>query len=139
MAGGAGANYQHWGNGANEDCGGSACANTAQNGSATAAGGSSAAYCNTWWSGSGGGAGGTGPGAFAYAVERLGLVDEDGGPRSGLETLQLPSPFDYARQSILYVPTHLPEASSPEFAAQASNMGSVTSRPGASARISGAR
>ncbi|WP_307794914.1 ATP-dependent DNA helicase DinG [Alkalihalobacillus sp. BA299] len=38
-------------------------------------------------------------GAFAYMIERLGLAD------FGPKTLMLPSPFDYANQSKLYIPT----------------------------------
>ena len=45
--------------------------------------------------------------AFAYLVSRLGVP----APR----TLQLGSPFDYARQATLYVETDLPEPSHPGF------------------------
>jgi ATP-dependent DNA helicase DinG len=54
-------------------------------------------------------------GSFAYAAERLGLVTDEGEPVNGLQMATVASPFDYARQAILYVPQHLPEVQSPEF------------------------
>ncbi len=45
-------------------------------------------------------------GSFAYAQERLGLPDAD--------TSHHPSPFDYRRQALTYIPKGLPDARSPE-------------------------
>jgi ATP-dependent DNA helicase DinG len=50
-------------------------------------------------------------GGFTYFKERLGLTPT--------EELRLPSPFDYARQAVLYVPRRFPEPASPTFAARA--------------------
>ncbi len=51
-------------------------------------------------------------GGFDFTTARLGLRH----PR----TMIVPSHFDYARQALLYVPQHLPEARTPGFAAAAS-------------------
>lgn len=50
-----------------------------------------------------------GPHAFDYVVQRLGLVDR------AWRTLDVPSPFNYPQQAALYVPSHLPEPSHPEW------------------------
>jgi ATP-dependent DNA helicase DinG len=50
-------------------------------------------------------------GDFAYFKHRVGLED-------ALE-LESPSPFDYQRQAVLYVPRYLPEPNQPEFALHA--------------------
>jgi len=50
-------------------------------------------------------------GGFAYLKERLGLEPT--------EEQLLPSPFDYERQAVLYVPRRLPEPRSPDFVARA--------------------
>lgn len=44
---------------------------------------------------------------FSHFTGRLGLADA--------QTLQIESPFDYERQSLLYLPMELPEPSSPEY------------------------
>ena len=49
-------------------------------------------------------------GSFAYAQERLGLPDA--------ATSHHPSPFDYRRQALTYIPRGLPDARSPEGAAR---------------------
>ena len=54
-------------------------------------------------------------GRFDYVARRLGLVSPEGEPRVELGDLQVGSPFDYRKQAALYLPTHLPEANSPEF------------------------
>ena len=51
--------------------------------------------------------GGAGPDAFAYIKSRLGAVRE--------KTLQLGSPFDYAKQATLHVEADLPDPNSPAF------------------------
>jgi len=51
-------------------------------------------------------------GGFTYLKSRLGLGD-------WAEELIVPSPFDYARQAVLYVPPHLPQPRHPEFTARA--------------------
>ena len=45
-------------------------------------------------------------GSFDYARQRLGVPDA--------ETDYHPSPFDYRRQALIYIPRHLPDARSPE-------------------------
>jgi ATP-dependent DNA helicase DinG len=50
-------------------------------------------------------------GSFDYVRTRLGIDDA--------EELQVPSEFDYARQSLLYLPRRMPPPRSPEFAAAA--------------------
>ena len=50
-------------------------------------------------------------GNFEYARRRLGL--------DGARTLLVPGHFDFASQALLYVPQHLPDPRSPEFAAMA--------------------
>ena len=52
-------------------------------------------------------------GTFDYAQERLGIRHA--------RTLIVESPFDYAKQALLYVPHHLPEPRNPAFTAAASN------------------
>jgi ATP-dependent DNA helicase DinG len=49
-------------------------------------------------------------GDFSHYVQRLGLEDRS-------ETLRIDSPFDYARQALLYVPTNIPDPSDPEYSA----------------------
>jgi ATP-dependent DNA helicase DinG len=46
-------------------------------------------------------------GGFEYIQTRLGLGEA--------ETLQLESPFDFARQAVLYVPRNMPEPNTPDF------------------------
>ena len=46
-------------------------------------------------------------GRFEFAAERLGLSDA--------RTLTVPSPFDYPRQALLFLPEGLPQPDSPEF------------------------
>lgn len=48
-------------------------------------------------------------GGFEFVLERLGLKDRP------WDTLKVDSPFDYARQALLYVPGYLPEPSSPDW------------------------
>jgi ATP-dependent DNA helicase DinG len=50
-------------------------------------------------------------GNFEYARRRLGL--------DGARTLLVPGHFDFARQALLYVPQHLPDPRSPDFAPMA--------------------
>jgi ATP-dependent DNA helicase DinG len=47
-------------------------------------------------------------GDFSHYVGRLGLEDR-------CETLRIGSPFDYARQALLYVPMEMPDPASPEY------------------------
>jgi len=47
---------------------------------------------------------------FGYFVRRLGLA--------GAQTLRFPSPFDYARRALLYVPPALPDPGAPEHTAR---------------------
>jgi ATP-dependent DNA helicase DinG len=54
---------------------------------------------------------GTGGGAFAYVRARLGLD----GDSVGVEELIVGSPFDFARQALLYTPRDLPPPASPGF------------------------
>jgi len=49
-------------------------------------------------------------GSFAYVRSRLGLEDLDA------EELQLASPFDFGEQALLYVPRHMPDPRSADFA-----------------------
>ena len=49
---------------------------------------------------------------FEYVVARLGLEGRK------WETLEVDSPFDYAKQALLYVPGYLPEPSSPDWTLQ---------------------
>ena len=44
---------------------------------------------------------------FGHFTQRLGLADA--------ETIKIDSPFDYERQSLLYLPTGMPEPSSPDY------------------------
>ena len=46
---------------------------------------------------------------FAYVAKRLGF------PPDGWDSLFVPSPFDYAKQAALYVPSHMPPPDSPQF------------------------
>jgi ATP-dependent DNA helicase DinG len=48
-------------------------------------------------------------GNFSHFIERLGLVER-------CETLAIDSPFDYARQALLYAPPGLPDPATPEYA-----------------------
>jgi len=48
-------------------------------------------------------------GDFSHYVQRLGLQERS-------ETLQLDSPFDYARQALLYVPTGMPDPATAAYA-----------------------
>jgi ATP-dependent DNA helicase DinG len=52
-------------------------------------------------------------GSFEYAQTRLGLQNS--------RTLDVPSPFDYSKQALLYVPPHLPDPRRPEFAKHAAD------------------
>lgn len=52
-------------------------------------------------------------GGFTHLEDRLGLQPT--------EELLLPSPFDFERQAVLYVPRHLPEPQSPSFVARAAD------------------
>jgi len=52
-------------------------------------------------------------GGFSYLKTRLGLEQLDS------TDLLLPSPFDYSSQALLYVPRHMPEPRSPDFADRA--------------------
>jgi ATP-dependent DNA helicase DinG len=54
-------------------------------------------------------------GRFDFFARRMGLYDEDGAPVTSVRQVQVPSPFDYAEQSALYLPTHLPDPSAPGF------------------------
>jgi ATP-dependent DNA helicase DinG len=49
-------------------------------------------------------------GSFDFFRERVGLD-----PETGASCLELPSPFDYARQAMLYLPRDLPEPTDPGF------------------------
>lgn len=49
---------------------------------------------------------------FEFVVARLGLQDR------AWDSLEVDSPFDYAKQALLYVPGYLPEPSSPEWTLQ---------------------
>jgi ATP-dependent DNA helicase DinG len=57
-----------------------------------------------------------GGGAFGYVKSRLGLD----GDAIGVEELVVGSPFDFARQAMLYTPRDLPPPASPDFVAGAS-------------------
>ncbi len=48
-------------------------------------------------------------GDFGHFIQRLGLADR-------CETLAIESPFDYARQALLYAPPGLPDPASPQYA-----------------------
>jgi ATP-dependent DNA helicase DinG len=52
-------------------------------------------------------------GGFAYLKSRLGL--------EATEELLLPSPFDYQKQAVLYVPPRMPEPQSPQFVERAAD------------------
>lgn len=49
------------------------------------------------------------PQSFEYVVKRLGLEDRP------WKSLDVASPFDFATQAALYIPSHLPEPSDPEW------------------------
>jgi ATP-dependent DNA helicase DinG len=53
-------------------------------------------------------------GEFAYTQTRLGLPNA--------RTLRIESPYDYAKQVVLYVPPHLPDPRQPEFAWRAADV-----------------
>ena len=57
----------------------------------------------------------TAEGRFDYFARRMGLIDEPGGARRPLCTLNVESPFDYRQQAALYLPSHLPEPNSGAF------------------------
>lgn len=50
-------------------------------------------------------------GDFSHFLQRLGLDDR-------CETLAIDSPFDYARQALLYLPPGLPDPAAPQYAAE---------------------
>ncbi len=52
-------------------------------------------------------------GSFEYAEKRLGLPNA--------RTLQVASPFEYEKQTLLYVPPHLPDPRQPQFTRQAAD------------------
>jgi ATP-dependent DNA helicase DinG len=52
-------------------------------------------------------------GGFAYLKDRLGIVPT--------EEVRLPSPFDYGRQAVLYVPRGMPDPRAPAFVARAAD------------------
>ncbi|RKH07350.1 ATP-dependent DNA helicase [Corallococcus praedator] len=54
-------------------------------------------------------------GRFDFFAKRMGMYDEEGQPVTRVRTLAVPSPFDFPRQSALYLPTHLPDPSAPGF------------------------
>ncbi len=54
-------------------------------------------------------------GRFDFFARRMGLYDDDGVPVTSVRTLTVPSPFDFPRQSALYLPTHLPDPTAPGF------------------------
>jgi len=53
--------------------------------------------------------------SFEYFCRQVGLLDEQGEAVAPLTQLAVPSSFDYARQSALYLPTTLPEPREPGF------------------------
>ncbi|MFP2930286.1 ATP-dependent DNA helicase [Pyxidicoccus sp. 3LG] len=52
---------------------------------------------------------------FDFFARRMGLYGEDGQPVTQVRTLAVASPFDFPRQSALYLPTHLPDPAAPGF------------------------
>src|SRR5262249_25326519 len=54
--------------------------------------------------------------SFEYFCRQVGLLDGGGEAVAPLTQLAVPSSFDYARQSALYLPTALPEPREPGFA-----------------------
>lgn len=54
-------------------------------------------------------------GRFDFFARRMGLYDEEGVPVTSVRTVAVPSPFDFERQSSLYLPTHLPDPTAPGF------------------------
>ncbi|HEX8700320.1 MAG TPA: ATP-dependent DNA helicase [Myxococcaceae bacterium] len=52
---------------------------------------------------------------FDFFARRMGLYDDEGVPVAEVRTLSVPSPFDFARQAALYLPTHLPDPAVPGF------------------------
>ncbi|MET0402335.1 MAG: ATP-dependent DNA helicase, partial [Cystobacter sp.] len=48
-------------------------------------------------------------GRFDFFARRMGLYDAEGSPVANVRTVAVPSPFDFERQSALYLPTHLPD------------------------------
>ncbi|WP_223638851.1 ATP-dependent DNA helicase [Corallococcus sp. EGB] len=54
-------------------------------------------------------------GRFDFFARRMGMYDDEGQPVTRVRTLAVPSPFDFPRQSALYLPTHLPDPSAPGF------------------------
>lgn len=63
----------------------------------------------------------TAAGRFDYFARRMGLnwLEEDGVAR--VDSIGVASPFDFAQQAALYVPTHLPEPNDPSFGELASD------------------
>ncbi|MBJ6763437.1 ATP-dependent DNA helicase [Myxococcaceae bacterium JPH2] len=57
---------------------------------------------------------------FDFFASRMGMYDDEGQPVARVRTLSVPSPFDFPRQSALYLPTHLPDPSAPGFIEAAS-------------------
>ncbi|MGZ3446323.1 MAG: ATP-dependent DNA helicase [Myxococcaceae bacterium] len=53
--------------------------------------------------------------SFEYFCRQVGLLDAEGEAVAPLTQLAVPSSFDYARQSALYLPTSLPEPREPGF------------------------
>ncbi|WP_095992643.1 ATP-dependent DNA helicase [Cystobacter fuscus] len=54
-------------------------------------------------------------GRFDFFARRMGLYDDEGTPVTSVRTVAVPSPFDFERQSALYLPTHLPDPAAPGF------------------------
>jgi len=52
---------------------------------------------------------------FDFFARRMGLYDDEGVPVAEVRTLSVASPFDFARQAALYLPTHLPDPAVPGF------------------------
>ncbi|MGE6760071.1 ATP-dependent DNA helicase [Corallococcus interemptor] len=52
---------------------------------------------------------------FDFFARRMGMYDDEGQPVTRVRTLAVPSPFDFPKQSALYLPTHLPDPSAPGF------------------------
>lgn len=57
----------------------------------------------------------TAAGRFDFFAKRMGLFDAEGTPVTNVRTVSVPSPFDFGRQSALYLPTHLPDPAAPGF------------------------
>ncbi|MDY7227709.1 ATP-dependent DNA helicase [Hyalangium rubrum] len=48
-------------------------------------------------------------GRFDFFAQRMGLYDDEGVPVAEVRTLSVASPFNFAQQAALYLPTHLPD------------------------------